>query len=173
MRLASLDLLHADGIDPVLILDDVFAELDEVRRERVVAAMESVEQTFITAAVLRDLPDNLGSRVGSSSLVEVSDGVPHKAEEGGALDTRQPTTTGPGTHQETHTAHQFPHGTLALVYQVEPGEVLPGVPLREWGGPVVPSESNPTGSDASEGTRTNTTPDVSVECDEDDTAGVE
>ncbi|MDR2974879.1 MAG: DNA replication/repair protein RecF, partial [Propionibacteriaceae bacterium] len=63
LRLASLELLQADGIDPILILDDVFAELDEHRRARVVAAMESVEQTFITTAVERDLPANLFAHV--------------------------------------------------------------------------------------------------------------
>lgn len=63
LRLASLDLLHADGVDPILILDDVFAELDEQRRSRVVAAMESVEQTLVTAAVRRDLPDNLAGTI--------------------------------------------------------------------------------------------------------------
>ncbi len=63
LRLASLDLLQADGLDPVLILDDVFAELDEHRRTRVVAAMDSVEQAFVTTAVERDLPANLVARV--------------------------------------------------------------------------------------------------------------
>ncbi|MDR0848481.1 MAG: DNA replication/repair protein RecF [Propionibacteriaceae bacterium] len=76
LRLASLDLLHADGLEPVLILDDVFAELDERRRERVVAAMDSVEQTFITAAVLRDVPENLDARVYKVEPGVVHPGVP-------------------------------------------------------------------------------------------------
>ena len=59
LRLASVDLLHDDGVDPILILDDVFAELDEHRRVRVVAAMESVEQAFVTVAVRKDLPESL------------------------------------------------------------------------------------------------------------------
>ncbi|MDR0285791.1 MAG: DNA replication/repair protein RecF [Propionibacteriaceae bacterium] len=63
LRLASLDVLHDDGVDPVLILDDVFAELDEQRRARVVAAMASVEQALVTVAVPRDLPDNLQAQM--------------------------------------------------------------------------------------------------------------
>ena len=62
LRLASVDLLHEDGVEPILILDDVFAELDEHRRARVVGAMESVEQALVTVAVRRDLPENLRGR---------------------------------------------------------------------------------------------------------------
>ncbi|MCL2785025.1 MAG: DNA replication/repair protein RecF [Propionibacteriaceae bacterium] len=58
LRLASLDLLRQDGVEPILILDDVFAELDESRRTHVVAAMESVEQALVTVAVRGDLPEN-------------------------------------------------------------------------------------------------------------------
>jgi len=63
LRLASLDLLHADGLDPILLLDDVFAELDQQRRHRLVAATATVEQTFITAAVAADVPANLSAAV--------------------------------------------------------------------------------------------------------------
>ena len=63
LRLASLDLLHADGIEPILILDDVFAELDDTRRTRVAAAMAGVDQTLVTAAVLRDVPPGLVAQV--------------------------------------------------------------------------------------------------------------
>src|SRR5659263_3643 len=34
LRLAAFRLLRTDGIEPVLILDDVFAELDHTRRQR-------------------------------------------------------------------------------------------------------------------------------------------
>jgi len=63
LRLASVDLLQEDGVEPILILDDVFAELDEHRRARVVKAMDSVEQTLVTVAVPRDLPENLKGTV--------------------------------------------------------------------------------------------------------------
>jgi DNA replication and repair protein RecF len=63
LRLASYQLLKADGDNPILILDDVFSELDEKRRERLVALTNTAEQTLITVAVANDLPCELtGSR---------------------------------------------------------------------------------------------------------------
>jgi DNA replication and repair protein RecF len=59
LRLASLDVLIADDLRPILVLDDVFAELDEVRRSRVAHVIGSTDQVFITAAVLADLPPGL------------------------------------------------------------------------------------------------------------------
>jgi DNA replication and repair protein RecF len=56
LRLASYELLRADGGDPVLLLDDVFAELDTARREALAAAAASAEQVLVTAAVLDDVP---------------------------------------------------------------------------------------------------------------------
>ena len=56
LRLASYELLRADGSDPVLLLDDVFAELDAARREALAAAAASAEQVLVTAAVLDDVP---------------------------------------------------------------------------------------------------------------------
>jgi DNA replication and repair protein RecF len=63
LRLASYQLLKADGDNPILILDDVFSELDEKRRARLVALTNTAEQTLITVAVANDLPSELtGSR---------------------------------------------------------------------------------------------------------------
>jgi DNA replication and repair protein RecF len=59
LRLASYDLLTADGGEPVLILDDVFAELDVQRRERLGELVASAEQVLITAAVPADVPEML------------------------------------------------------------------------------------------------------------------
>lgn len=56
LRLASFRLLQEDGDDPVLILDDVFAELDGQRRENLATLVSDVEQVFITAAVAEDVP---------------------------------------------------------------------------------------------------------------------
>ncbi len=56
LRLAAYELLRADGSDPVLLLDDVFAELDTARREALAAAVASAEQVLVTAAVLDDIP---------------------------------------------------------------------------------------------------------------------
>ncbi|MEI5584431.1 MULTISPECIES: DNA replication/repair protein RecF [unclassified Agromyces] len=65
LRLASAELLRRDSStgDPVLVLDDVFAELDRRRRERLAAAIGGYEQVLITAAVLEDVPDPLAGRV--------------------------------------------------------------------------------------------------------------
>lgn len=76
LRLASFDLLRADGVQPVLILDDVFAELDQVRRERLAGMIAEAEQVLITAAVGADVPAALGGRrfaVGGGEVSEVDD----------------------------------------------------------------------------------------------------
>jgi DNA replication and repair protein RecF len=59
LRLASFALLKQDSEDPVLILDDVFAELDTGRRDRLAALVSGGEQVLITAAVPADVPDVL------------------------------------------------------------------------------------------------------------------
>lgn len=62
LRLGSFQLLRADGIQPVLVLDDVFAELDTTRRERLARAVADAEQVLVTAAVAADVPDALHGR---------------------------------------------------------------------------------------------------------------
>jgi DNA replication and repair protein RecF len=59
LRLASFALLRADGDDPLLILDDVFAELDTVRRDRLADMVRDAEQVLVTAAVADDIPEAL------------------------------------------------------------------------------------------------------------------
>ena len=56
LRLAAYELLRADGGEPVLLLDDVFAELDAARRQALAAVAEAAEQVLVTAAVLEDVP---------------------------------------------------------------------------------------------------------------------
>jgi DNA replication and repair protein RecF len=56
LRLASFALLREGREDPVLILDDVFAELDAGRRDRLAALVAGAEQVLITAAVPADVP---------------------------------------------------------------------------------------------------------------------
>lgn len=64
LKLATFALLRADGEDPILILDDVFATLDAERRAALASVARSAEQTLITAAVLEDVPVELrGARV--------------------------------------------------------------------------------------------------------------
>ncbi len=73
LKLAAYQLLRHDlGDDPVLILDDVFAELDSGRRERLAAMVVDCEQVLITAAVDADVPSTLAGRTYVVSLGEVS-----------------------------------------------------------------------------------------------------
>ncbi|MDO8307586.1 MAG: DNA replication/repair protein RecF [Actinomycetota bacterium] len=62
LRIASLDVLQSDGEDPVLILDDVFAELDAARRSRLTDRVKAAAQVLITAAVDDDVPRELSGR---------------------------------------------------------------------------------------------------------------
>jgi DNA replication and repair protein RecF len=64
LRLASYSLLRAEGDEPILILDDVFAELDADRRTRLAEIAAGAEQVLVTAAVEDDVPRALsGARV--------------------------------------------------------------------------------------------------------------
>jgi DNA replication and repair protein RecF len=64
LRLASYSLLREEGDDPVLVLDDVFAELDNDRRERLAELVAGAEQVLVTAAVFDDVPEALaGARL--------------------------------------------------------------------------------------------------------------
>jgi DNA replication and repair protein RecF len=69
LRLAGYELLREDaGPDgdgePVLILDDVFAELDTTRRDRLAQLVARAEQVLVTAAVPQDVPEQLeGARI--------------------------------------------------------------------------------------------------------------
>lgn len=56
LRLAAYELLRAEESDPVLLLDDVFAELDAARRRALATVAESAEQVLVTAAVVEDIP---------------------------------------------------------------------------------------------------------------------
>ncbi|MEW2479460.1 DNA replication/repair protein RecF [Mycolicibacterium peregrinum] len=56
LRLGAYELLRSDGVDPVLLLDDVFAELDTSRRQALAAVAGEAEQVLVTAAVGEDIP---------------------------------------------------------------------------------------------------------------------
>jgi DNA replication and repair protein RecF len=62
LRIGSYNLLKTEGAEPVLILDDIFAELDTARRQQLTSVTQMAEQTFITAAVESDLPTELLSK---------------------------------------------------------------------------------------------------------------
>lgn len=73
LRLGSYELLRADfprGAEPILVLDDVFAELDVSRREQLALVASKAEQALITAAVISDVPEELGG-----ARYDVHDGV--------------------------------------------------------------------------------------------------
>jgi DNA replication and repair protein RecF len=79
LRLASAELLRdGSGGDPVMILDDVFAELDAGRRQRLAEAAGSFEQVLITAAVEGDVPEALRDhriRIDDGRVVEDGEAV--------------------------------------------------------------------------------------------------
>jgi DNA replication and repair protein RecF len=56
LRLSAFEALRGAGDDPVLLLDDVFAELDVGRRERLARLAAGAEQVLVTAAVAADVP---------------------------------------------------------------------------------------------------------------------
>ncbi|WP_377270355.1 DNA replication/repair protein RecF [Peterkaempfera sp. SMS 1(5)a] len=77
LRLASYELLRQDGGEPVLILDDVFAELDSRRRDRLAELVAPGEQVLVTAAVPEDVPQAL-----SGARFAVADGDVRRIAEG-------------------------------------------------------------------------------------------
>jgi DNA replication and repair protein RecF len=74
LRLASYQLLRSSGAEPVLLLDDVFAELDTHRRARLAEVALAAEQVVVTAAVLADVPIEL-----QGARFDVHDGVVSRA----------------------------------------------------------------------------------------------
>lgn len=76
LKLGAFHLLQADGVEPILILDDVFAELDTVRRERLAQSVLAAEQLLVTAAVGADVPESLdGTRhTVTAGTIETSTG---------------------------------------------------------------------------------------------------
>lgn len=71
LRLASYELLRGQGGEPVLLLDDVFAELDSKRRAALVAVAARAEQVLVTAAVAEDVPAELAA----TRYIVTEDGV--------------------------------------------------------------------------------------------------
>ncbi len=73
-KLAAFELLRAESLEPVLILDDVFAELDSSRRAQLAEVAANAEQVLITAAVEEDVPaslDGMRYRVGLGTAERV------------------------------------------------------------------------------------------------------
>ncbi|MBN1174696.1 MAG: DNA replication/repair protein RecF [Micromonosporaceae bacterium] len=59
LKLAAYDLLRAEGVEPVLVLDDVFAELDVSRRDKLARTVREASQVIVTCAVDADVPASL------------------------------------------------------------------------------------------------------------------
>jgi DNA replication and repair protein RecF len=76
LRLASLEILKAESRlgDPILILDDVFAELDADRRAKLAQLVQGNEQVIITAAVIEDVPETLVAKRFSVVSGEITNG---------------------------------------------------------------------------------------------------
>ncbi|MGC0366750.1 DNA replication and repair protein RecF [Rhodococcus sp. 27YEA15] len=74
LRLASFTLLRSEGSDPVLMLDDVFAELDRRRRRALAEVAATAEQVLITAAVSEDIPGELEAVRFGVEAVDTDDG---------------------------------------------------------------------------------------------------
>lgn len=73
LKLAAFQLLRDDlGEDPVLVLDDVFSELDTGRRERLASLVAVCEQVLVTAAVEADVPAALRD-IGSTYAVSLGE----------------------------------------------------------------------------------------------------
>jgi DNA replication and repair protein RecF len=86
LKLASAAVLRADSAvgDPIVILDDVFAELDEARRAQLASAIGDYEQVLITAAVFDDVPAPLAAHVVHIRAGEIVN-APSDADTPGAL----------------------------------------------------------------------------------------
>lgn len=82
LRLGSWYVHRADddspGASPILILDDVFAELDSARRHRLGAIVAGAEQVLVTCAVATDIPEELGE---NPTVVHVSPGIARVEQE--------------------------------------------------------------------------------------------
>ena len=74
LRLAAYELLRADGSDPVLLLDDVFAELDNARRQALANVASNAEQVLVTAAVHEDIPCDWDARRIEITMHDEDDG---------------------------------------------------------------------------------------------------
>jgi DNA replication and repair protein RecF len=99
LKLASAAVIRTDSAtgDPVIVLDDVFAELDGSRRERLADAVADYEQVLITAAVEGDVPARLAAhtvRIAKGTIVE-QPGAGPEARVGSAEEVAPPEAAGP------------------------------------------------------------------------------
>ena len=98
LKLASAELLRRESTtgDPVLILDDVFAELDQARRRMLAAAVHGYEQVLITAAVFDDVPAELTAhtvRIEAGAVVDGRDDADARGDRAGRRRARHRRST--------------------------------------------------------------------------------
>ncbi len=107
LRLASAELLRNESPagDPVLILDDVFAELDTDRRQRLASLTAGYEQVLVTAAVEEDIPPVLHAHVVRISAGTISD-------ERATTDTPVPADTGAGANAAENPGESAPGDSI-------------------------------------------------------------
>ena len=109
LKLGAFHLVRDDGVEPVLILDDVFAELDATRRERLAGAILEAEQVLVTAAVGADVPAMLAGRRFTVAGREVH---VDPADQNTPDDTPSPSSTAPVDNRgTTHLPDGVPGGS--------------------------------------------------------------
>lgn len=92
LRLGAFELLRSAGTDPVLLLDDVFAELDRRRRTALAAVAADAEQVLITAAVPEDVPPELEAEPVRVETEGVADGRTSRIVEAPSAAVDNPST---------------------------------------------------------------------------------
>lgn len=101
LRLASFYVLgedsHIPGNQPILILDDVFAELDAQRRRKLAAMVGSAEQVLVTAAVAGDVPEELAG----AQVKVIPGGVIAPGDDAGRAVQAAPRHGAPSEHEAT------------------------------------------------------------------------
>jgi DNA replication and repair protein RecF len=125
LKLASAEILRRESAsgDPVLILDDVFAELDESRRIRLSEAIAGYEQVLITAAVYGDVPEGLRAhtvRIAAGSIVE------EPTDPDDPEDSEEPTNPEDPTEPEASADFEEPADPADPVDPREPGDPAHG-----------------------------------------------
>ncbi len=118
-KLGSFQLLRDDGIQPVLLLDDVFAELDTTRRERLARGVLGAEQVLVTAAVAADVPAELAGARFTVAGGAVTLESPNPHSDAPHPDSDAPTTDFESTSSGTESSSSVPEPSLSLPEPVE------------------------------------------------------
>ncbi len=101
LRLGAYFMGRSDGTEPIVILDDVFAELDRHRRRKLVDLLDDAEQVLITAAVGEDIPEELRAKATILNVGAIIDDEGHRVSviTNGDGDQRSPAEADDGEEQ--------------------------------------------------------------------------